>query len=168
MNNDYTLNIFKSGKMTEADLNKLRAEVVVGSAYLSDYENSFIPAEMAQEFFDGYVDYIIEIMTEIYELPETGGYCTECNVPLSPCDENGTAVATAFGLYKCHDCGKQYRKAGVNFEFEQLDNAITLSNWYSIVDYSELDEALNLTTKLTLDENINSLAESVNWSYCRW
>ena len=51
--------------MTEEQLWNLRKEVVAGSLYYSDYENSYdIDTKICCDFFDGYLDYLGELMEE--------------------------------------------------------------------------------------------------------
>ena len=52
-------------RMNDEELNQLRNEIVLNSLYLSDYINSFgIDAERTCDFFDGYSEYISELMVE--------------------------------------------------------------------------------------------------------
>lgn len=51
--------------MTKRELWKLRQEITLGSYFLSDYENTFgFDKEQVCDFFDGYADYLQEIMRE--------------------------------------------------------------------------------------------------------
>lgn len=50
---------------TTEDLRQLRNEIVLNSIYVSDYENSFgISAKSVSDFFDGYMDYLSELVEE--------------------------------------------------------------------------------------------------------
>ena len=51
--------------MTKKDLQILRNEIVLNSLFISDYENSFglYPGEV-NAFFDGYLDYLEDLMLE--------------------------------------------------------------------------------------------------------
>jgi len=52
-------------EFTKEQLEKLREEIVLGSLYTADFENSFdIPAKNCQDFFDGFNDYLGELMIE--------------------------------------------------------------------------------------------------------
>jgi cupin superfamily acireductone dioxygenase involved in methionine salvage len=51
--------------MTKAALWELRQEIVLNSLYTSDFNNSFgHTAHSVQNFFDGYMSYIEELMNE--------------------------------------------------------------------------------------------------------
>lgn len=51
--------------LTNEQLKQLRSEIVLGSLYTSDYKNSLnIDSREAQDFFDGYVEYLWEIAEE--------------------------------------------------------------------------------------------------------
>ena len=59
----YSYKNFKFWNKTK--LWNLRNEIVLNSLYISDYENSFgIPAAIVCEFFDSYISYLDELMTE--------------------------------------------------------------------------------------------------------
>ena len=52
-------------ELTCDQLAKLRKEVVLGSIFTHDFENSFgIPRDICQNFFDGFNEYIGELMLE--------------------------------------------------------------------------------------------------------
>ena len=56
---------FDKNNMTDKQLEKLRNEIVLGSLYQSDYENSFgIPANYVQAFFDGFCEYLADEMAD--------------------------------------------------------------------------------------------------------
>ena len=56
---------FYKGWLTEKALIQLRKEIVLGSVFLHDYENSFgISKTQVCVFFDSYVEYIWEEMKE--------------------------------------------------------------------------------------------------------
>lgn len=49
----------------KAKLWKLRNDIVLNSLYITDYYNHFgIPPELVAEFFDGYIEYLGEILDE--------------------------------------------------------------------------------------------------------
>lgn len=51
--------------MTKTNLWNLRTEIVLGSLYTSDYENTFhILPIIVQSFFDGYIEYLWELAEE--------------------------------------------------------------------------------------------------------
>ena len=53
------------GELTSAELWQLRNEIVLNSLYVADYTNSFgFNARDVSDFFDGYVEYIYEMMNE--------------------------------------------------------------------------------------------------------
>lgn len=50
---------------TKEDLQQLRNEITLNSLNTSDYDNSFgILPKSAQEFFEGYIDYLVELAEE--------------------------------------------------------------------------------------------------------
>lgn len=52
-------------EMTKENLWNLRKEIMLGSLYTSDYENSFqILSTIVQNFFDGYIEYLWELAEE--------------------------------------------------------------------------------------------------------
>ena len=51
--------------MTFYDVKKLRQEIKLNSLFVSDYENSFgYDPHKVCDFFDGYVEYLAELMEE--------------------------------------------------------------------------------------------------------
>jgi hypothetical protein len=51
--------------LTHEELIELRSQVVLGSMFVSDYVNTFgFNAHDMSYFFDGYVEYILELMAE--------------------------------------------------------------------------------------------------------
>lgn len=51
--------------MTKKDLQILRNEIVLNSLFISDYENSFgLDPWEVNAFFDGYLDYLEDLMLE--------------------------------------------------------------------------------------------------------
>ena len=54
----------KMEKLTVNQLKQLRHEIVLGSIYMDDYNNSFMSKEDAYNLFDGYMDYLGELMSE--------------------------------------------------------------------------------------------------------
>ena len=51
--------------LTDDELLQLRQDICLGSCYLSDYENRFdIDREQVYDFFDGYVEYLEELLEE--------------------------------------------------------------------------------------------------------
>ena len=56
---------YNLNELTKDQLWKLRQEIRLGSLYTTDYENSFdIPEKICQAFFDGYNEYIGELMVD--------------------------------------------------------------------------------------------------------
>ena len=56
---------FIKGEFTKNELAQLRSDVVLNSIYTSDYENRFnIDPAFVQDFFDGYVDFMLEDESE--------------------------------------------------------------------------------------------------------
>ena len=56
---------FYRGWLTDKALVQLRKEICLDSIYISDYTNSFgIDPKQVCDFFDGYGDYLIELMNE--------------------------------------------------------------------------------------------------------
>ena len=56
---------FYKGWLTNKSLLQLRKEIVLGSIYLWDYENSFnISRVQVCDFFNGFIEYIEELMSE--------------------------------------------------------------------------------------------------------
>ena len=56
---------FDKNNMTIEQLAKLRREIVFGSIFINDYENSFdIDPQICCTFFDGFCDFIEELMIE--------------------------------------------------------------------------------------------------------
>lgn len=52
-------------KMNKTTLWQLRTEIVLNSVFMSDYQNSFgFTTQSVLEFFDGYMSYLEELMTE--------------------------------------------------------------------------------------------------------
>lgn len=51
-------------KLNIKQLKQLRNEIVLCSHYLKHYENSFMSKEEASTFFDGYADYLSELMAK--------------------------------------------------------------------------------------------------------
>lgn len=50
-------------ELTRSQLQELRSEIVLNSLFLKDYENSLgIEPKEAYSFFDGYVDYLYELV----------------------------------------------------------------------------------------------------------
>lgn len=55
----------KIKELSKEQLWKLRQEVVLNSLFTNDFENSFgIDAKECQSFFDGYVEYLSELVEE--------------------------------------------------------------------------------------------------------
>lgn len=53
------------GELTSAELWQLRNEIMLNSLFVADYTNSFgFNARDVSDFFDGYVEYIYEMMNE--------------------------------------------------------------------------------------------------------
>jgi hypothetical protein len=53
------------GELTSAELWQLRNEIMLNSLYVADYTNSFgFNASDVSDFFDGYMEYIYELMNE--------------------------------------------------------------------------------------------------------
>lgn len=51
--------------LTNAELSNLREDITLNSLYLSDYENRYdIDAYEVSTFFDGYLDYLFELMVD--------------------------------------------------------------------------------------------------------
>lgn len=51
--------------MTKRDLQVLRNEIILNSLFISDYENSFgLDPWEVNAFFDGYLDYLEDLMLE--------------------------------------------------------------------------------------------------------
>jgi len=51
--------------MNKTTLWQLRTEIVLNSLFMSDYQNSFgFTTQSVLEFFDGYMSYLEELMTE--------------------------------------------------------------------------------------------------------
>ena len=51
--------------LSKKDLQVLRNEIVLNSLFISDYENSFgIDSRQVYAFFDGYLNYLEELMFE--------------------------------------------------------------------------------------------------------
>lgn len=51
--------------MTREELKKLRSEIRLGSLFTNDFKNSFgIEPRACQDFFDGYADYLGELIEE--------------------------------------------------------------------------------------------------------
>lgn len=56
---------YNLNELTKEQLQKLRREIRLGSMYTTDFENSFdIPEKICQAFFDGYNDFLGEMMIE--------------------------------------------------------------------------------------------------------
>ena len=52
-------------EITEKTLINLRKQIILNSLYLNDYKNDIgIDARAAQEFFDGYLEYLAELMDD--------------------------------------------------------------------------------------------------------
>ena len=52
-------------ELSKEELGQLRDEVILGSLYTNDYKNSFgIPEKAVQDFFDGFLEYLEELMEE--------------------------------------------------------------------------------------------------------
>lgn len=62
--------------LTREELRDLRNEIVLNSLYTSDYENThhILPRD-AQNFFDGYVEYLYELAEENGENPDIQDLC---------------------------------------------------------------------------------------------
>ena len=62
--------------LTREELRDLRKEIVLNSLYTSDYENThhILPRD-AQNFFDGYVEYLYELAEENGEEPDIHDLC---------------------------------------------------------------------------------------------
>ena len=55
----------KIANLTKRELSSLRKEIVLNSLYLGDYSNSLgIDEREAIDFFDGYVEYLLELAGE--------------------------------------------------------------------------------------------------------
>lgn len=53
--------------LTVNQLKQLRSEIVLCSLYMKDYENSFMTKEKACSLFDGYAEYLEDLMLENVE-----------------------------------------------------------------------------------------------------
>lgn len=51
-------------RLTVNQLKQLRSEIVLCSLYMKDYENSFMTREEAFNIFDGYADYLEDLMID--------------------------------------------------------------------------------------------------------
>ena len=56
-----------SKRLTVNQLKQLRSEIVLCSLYMDDYNNSFMTKEAASILFDGYAEYLQELMFEEVE-----------------------------------------------------------------------------------------------------
>ena len=54
-------------RLTIKQLKQLRSEIVLCSLYMSDYENSFLTKEEAYNLFDGYADFLENLMFDKIE-----------------------------------------------------------------------------------------------------
>lgn len=62
---EYGKDQYRLSQLSEVQLGELRQDICLGSYYINDYENRFgIDPKQVAMFFDGYEEYISEIMLE--------------------------------------------------------------------------------------------------------
>ena len=107
--------------LSDNDIIKLRKEIVLDSIYYADYENSYnIDPHLVCDFFDGFISYIDEIITE-----SKAGKKYDKHIKKSK----------KFQDKHSRKAQKIYNKA-----FSKNDNAENLIEWYNIFEIDPFDE----------------------------
>ena len=157
--------------LTREELWDLRNEIVLNSLYTSDYENThhILPKD-AQDFFDGYVEYLYELAEENGEKPDIQDLCIKYDNPDNlenwyNCFEDNPLlnyVEKMRPLFEKEDFTLTYNKdnmtymfsktspAGQDFNFE-VDIGCDIEDFLDIVDNYYQNFDVSYETYLWLD-----------------
>ena len=157
--------------LTREELRDLRNEIVLNSLYTSDYENThhILPRD-AQNFFDGYVEYLYELAEENGEKPDIEDLCIKYDNPDNLenwyyCFEGNPLlnyVKKMRSLFEKEDFTLTYNKenmtymfskmspAGQDFNFE-VDIGCDIEDFLNIVDNYYQNFDVSYETYLWLD-----------------
>ena len=157
--------------LTREELRDLRKEIVLNSLYTSDYENThhILPRD-AQNFFDGYIEYLYELTEENGEKPDIQDLCIKYDNPDNlenwyNCFEDNPLlnyVEKMRPLFEKEDFTLTYNKesmtymfsktspAGQDFSFE-VDIGCDIEDFLDIVDNYYQNFDVSYETYLWLD-----------------
>ena len=139
--------------MTKTNLWNLRTEVSLGSLYTSDYENTFhILPIIVQNFFDGYIEYLWELVEEN----------NKKDVDFEDLVENYDNADNLEGWYYCFDedplltyvevLEPLFAKKGYRTEID--GNTITF--------YKKAPNGLDFSFEVDIGDDINDFSRNIN------